>query len=84
MTRSLRSPAHHALRVLLKRHRLDAQLTQTQLAARMGGRNPSSPRPRTASGERRLDVVELLEYAIALGSRASVIIGELECAHQVR
>ncbi|MFC0813553.1 helix-turn-helix domain-containing protein [Paracoccus panacisoli] len=78
MTRSLRTPAHHALRALLKRHRVEAQLTQAQLAARMG--RPQSFVAKIESGERRLDVVEFLEYSTALGSRATTIIDELECA----
>lgn len=78
MTRSLRTPAHNALRALLKRHRVEAHLTQAQLAARM--RRPQSFVAKIESGERRLDVVEFLEYSTALGSRAAAIIDELECA----
>lgn len=82
MTRSLRSPTHHTLRALLKRHRVEAQLTQAQLAARMG--RPQSFVAKIESGERRLDVVEFLEYSTALGSHATAIIDELECAHTSR
>ena len=64
MTRSLFSPAYGRLRVWLIRARVTQQLTQAELAARLG--RPQSFVSKYERGERRLDFVEVLEIASAL------------------
>ncbi|REF69822.1 MULTISPECIES: helix-turn-helix domain-containing protein [Paracoccus] len=66
MGRTLRSPGHLALMVALKQARLDAGLTQTELAERL--KRPQSFVAKYENGERRIEVVELVEIATAMGS----------------
>lgn len=66
MGRTLRSPGHLALMAALKRARLDAGLTQTELAERL--KRPQSFVAKYENGERRVEVVELVEIATAMGS----------------
>jgi transcriptional regulator with XRE-family HTH domain len=64
--KSLRSPAHLAFCELMVRARQGAQLTQHQLARRL--KKPQSFVAKYEGGERRLDVVEFLAIARALGA----------------
>ncbi|QLH15293.1 helix-turn-helix transcriptional regulator [Paracoccus pantotrophus] len=66
MGRTLRSPGHLALMAALKQARLDAGLTQTELAERL--KRPQSFVAKYENGERRVEVVELVEIATAMGS----------------
>ncbi|ATQ55899.1 helix-turn-helix domain-containing protein [Paracoccus yeei] len=66
MGRTLRSPGHLALMAALKQARLDAGLTQTELAERL--KRPQSFVAKYENGERRIEVVELVEIATAVGS----------------
>jgi transcriptional regulator with XRE-family HTH domain len=70
MPRTLRSPRHEALRAYLVEAREKAGLTQAAVAARLGkqqgARVHQSFVARVESGQRRLDVVELLDFAEAL------------------
>lgn len=66
MGRTLRSPGHLALMVALKKARLDAGLTQTELAERL--KRPQSFVAKYENGERRVEVVELIEIAAAMGA----------------
>ncbi|KRW97727.1 helix-turn-helix domain-containing protein [Paracoccus kondratievae] len=66
MGRTLRSPGHLALMAALKQARLDAGLTQTELAERL--KRPQSFVAKYENGERRIEVVELVEIATAMGS----------------
>lgn len=65
MGRTLRSPGHLALMAALKQARLDAGLTQTELAERL--KRPQSFVAKYENGERRVEVVELIEIAAAIG-----------------
>lgn len=65
MRKSLGSARHKALIELLVRSREAAGMTQTDLAERLG--EYQSFVARLESGQRRIDVVEFLEIAEALG-----------------
>jgi transcriptional regulator with XRE-family HTH domain len=65
MASTLRSPQHEALRRFIIQQRRAARLTQTEVAAKLG-----RPQPYIANierGQRRVDVVELIELAAAIG-----------------
>jgi transcriptional regulator with XRE-family HTH domain len=75
MSRTLRSPRHEALRVFLRERRKAAGLTQTQLASRL--RRPQSFIADIESGQRRLSVVEFIEYSEVMGFDAARAIRRL-------
>jgi transcriptional regulator with XRE-family HTH domain len=65
MGKSIHSPEHLKLRELLIAARKKAGLTQAQVAERLG--RPQSFVAKYEGGERRLDVVEFIYVAAALG-----------------
>ncbi len=65
MSRTLGSRRHEALRTFLIERREKAGVTQAELAKRL--KQYQSFIARIESGQRRIDVVELLELATALG-----------------
>lgn len=65
MPRSQHSDRYKLLRQRLFNERKGAGVTQTQLATRLG--KPQSFVSKYESGERRLDAIELLDVARALG-----------------
>jgi transcriptional regulator with XRE-family HTH domain len=65
MSRTLRSARHEALKALLVEKRKKAGLTQAQVAAKLG--RYQSFVATVESGQRRVDVVELLDFADAIG-----------------
>jgi transcriptional regulator with XRE-family HTH domain len=65
MSRTLRSRRQEALRTFLIERRTKAGLTQTELAKRLG--EYQSFVARIESGQRRIDVVELLDLAKSIG-----------------
>lgn len=65
MSRTLQSPRHEALRQLLIEKRKRAGLTQAAVARRLG--RYQSFVATVESGQRRIDVVEFLEFAEAIG-----------------
>ena len=65
MSRTLRSPRHSALCVLLVEKRKKAGLTQAQVAKKL--KRYQSFVATVESGERRIDVVEFLDFAEAIG-----------------
>ena len=65
MPKSLFTRKHAQLRKLLTKARKDANLAQTALAHRLGRRQAYISR--IERGERRIDVVEFLDLAHALG-----------------
>ncbi|MGC8634756.1 MAG: helix-turn-helix domain-containing protein [Candidatus Limnocylindrales bacterium] len=75
MTRSVFSPTYGRLRELLIRARRTQGLTQAQLATRVGRRQ--SFVSKYERGERRLDLVEVLEIADALALDVCQLIAEL-------
>ena len=73
--RSNFTPAAALFRHCLKKRRITAGLTQRSLAARLN--RPQSFVAKYESGERRIDVVEFLEIAEAVGFDPSELIREL-------
>ena len=71
MVRSLRSPGHLALMRVLVETRKARGLTQQAVADRMD--RPQSYMAKIENGERRLDVVELAEWAIAVEADAGTV-----------
>ncbi len=76
MPRSRNSPRYALLTRLLVQARLDAGLSQVELASRL--RRPQSFVSKYESGERRLDVVEFVEVAEAIGCQAAAILANVE------
>jgi len=65
MPRTLQSPRHEALRAFLQEKRLKAGMTQQDVADKL--ERYQSFIATVESGQRRIDVVELLEFADAIG-----------------
>ncbi len=64
MLRTLRSPQQQQLQALLVAARTTNQLTQAEVAARLG--RPQSFVAKYEGGERRLDLIEFIEVTTAL------------------
>jgi transcriptional regulator with XRE-family HTH domain len=75
LSKSVYSAHYKRLRALLIAYREKAGLTQTELAKALG--RPQSFISKVESGERRLDVVELLEVLRALNYDSAEFISEL-------
>lgn len=75
MRKSLRSPRHARFQALLISQRKARGLTQGQLAAAMG--KPQSFVAKYEGGERRLDVIEFLDVAAAIGFDPAKLLAEL-------
>jgi transcriptional regulator with XRE-family HTH domain len=75
MSKSIHSQEHLKLRELLVAARKRAGLTQQEVAERLG--RPQSLVAKYEGGERRLDVVEFVQVAAALGADATRIIRTL-------
>ncbi len=75
MTRSRQTPRYQRLLELLIAARGDAGLSQVGLARRLG--KPQSYVSKFESGERRLDVVELLDVTGSIGCSVLAIVEEL-------
>jgi transcriptional regulator with XRE-family HTH domain len=65
MSRTLRSGRHEALIALLVEKRREAGLTQAQVARKL--KRYQSYVATVESGQRRIDVVEFLDFADAIG-----------------
>jgi transcriptional regulator with XRE-family HTH domain len=65
MSRTLRSARHQALIALLVEKRREAGLTQAQVAKQL--KRYQSYVATVESGQRRIDVVEFLDFADAIG-----------------
>ena len=76
MTTLRRTPRHDLLRENLVEHRDRIGMTQVELAAAL--HRPQSLVSRTEQGERRLDVIEFVNWCSALGSQAADVLAELE------
>lgn len=76
MPKSLFTRRHTLLRKLLVKARKDAKLTQVQLAGRLRRRQAFISR--IERGERRVDVVEFLDLARAIGFDPAAFIREFE------
>lgn len=76
MTRSVFTRRYNRFRELLIDARMAAALTQVELAARL--KRPQSFVSKYERGERRIDVVEFLEIAKAIGVDPHEIINRLQ------
>ncbi|MGJ4993744.1 helix-turn-helix domain-containing protein [Bradyrhizobium sp. HKCCYLS3077] len=65
MSQTLQSPRHEALRAFIVEKRKKAGLTQAEVAAKLG--RYQSFIANVESGQRRIDVVELIDIANAIG-----------------
>ena len=75
MKKSIYSEKSTKLQQLLVQSRLDANLTQQQLADKLG--RPQSFIAKYEGGERRLDVVEFIEVCENIGVDAAKLIKQL-------
>ncbi|MBX3582870.1 MAG: helix-turn-helix transcriptional regulator [Rhizobiaceae bacterium] len=75
MSRSIHTAEHLALRELLIEARKSAGLAQHEVATRMG--RPQSFVAKYEGGERRIDVVEFIAIAGALGLDPKQLFGRL-------
>jgi transcriptional regulator with XRE-family HTH domain len=75
MSKSLRTPLHQRLQDLLVALRKSKNLTQADLAFKLG--RPQSFVAKSEGGERRLDVVEFIEVAYALEIDPSKMLADL-------
>lgn len=75
MTRSVFTERYKQLRRILKQERKKAKLTQWELAKKLN--MPLSYVSKYEQGERRIDVVELLDIAQTIGFDTHFIINEL-------
>lgn len=76
MAKSIHSSRHRKLRALLVAERKARGLTQTQVAERLG--KPPSYVAKVELGERRLDVLEFLDLAEAIGFDACDVMRRVE------
>ena len=74
MPRSVHSGEYQRLTRFLAAARTGADVTQVQLAARLG--RPQSYVSKVERSERRIDVLEFCEIAIALGCEPEVLLSE--------
>jgi transcriptional regulator with XRE-family HTH domain len=75
MPKSVYSQRYTRLRVLLKEARKSAGVTQAEVASKL--KRPQSYVAKYEQGERRLDVIEFLEIAEAIGLDASRLLKKL-------
>ena len=73
MARSLRTPGHRALMQVLIEARKEAGITQQELADQLN--RPQSYVAKVETGERRLDVVEFIEWADGIGRSPAELVG---------
>jgi transcriptional regulator with XRE-family HTH domain len=78
MTRSTHHPHYQAFLALLKAERKASGVTQVQLAEALGNRQVFVSK--IENGDRRLDVVELLEYFDGIGGDAVNFVAKLKAA----
>jgi transcriptional regulator with XRE-family HTH domain len=75
LSKTIHTERHKRLRELLKARRKGAGLTQTVVAERLG--KPPSYVAKYEGGDRRLDVLELLDVAAAIGFDPCALIRSL-------
>ena len=75
MTRSTHTPEYQRLVNLLVETRRAAQLTQQQVADRLG--KPQSYVAKVEGAERRIDVLEFAALVKAMGDNPTVLLGRL-------
>ncbi|WP_433268983.1 helix-turn-helix domain-containing protein [Actinosynnema sp. CS-041913] len=72
MDKGITAEEYRRFRALLRQMRLEAGLTQVEVAKRLD--EPQSFVSKYESGERRLDVIELRRVAQALGTTLAVVV----------
>jgi transcriptional regulator with XRE-family HTH domain len=80
MPRTLGSPRHEIVRAFLLEQRKKRGLTQTEVAKRLG--RYQSFVATLESGQRRIDVVELLDLAEALGFEPASLLKRMKAARR--
>ena len=75
MSRSIRSARHRRLAELLLQHREAAGLKQADVALRLGRHQPYMSN--IEAGQRRVDLVELIDLGEAIGFDPRALIDEL-------
>lgn len=78
MGRTLRSPGHLALMTALRQARLDAGLTQAELADRL--ERPQSFVAKYENGERKVEVVEFVQIVNAIGCDGHAVLDDVAMA----
>jgi transcriptional regulator with XRE-family HTH domain len=81
MGKSIHSPQHQKLRELLIAARKKAKLTQAEVAESLG--RPQSFVAKYEGGERRLDVIEFMLVARALGADPAKLMRTVEAVEQL-
>lgn len=76
MAKSLHTPEYEHFRTLLIEAREQARLTQAEVAIKLS--RPQSFVAKYEGGERRLDVIELLQVCAALGIDSHQIIFQIQ------
>lgn len=72
----IHTPRHRVFRALLVEARKSRGLTQTQVAEKLG--KPPSYVAKVELGERRIDVLEFLDLAVAIGFDPTTLIETLK------
>lgn len=75
MARSLRTPGHLALMQVLTEARKEKRITQQELADRLD--RPQSYVAKVETGERRLDVIEFIEWTTAIGVSSAQLVQQI-------
>lgn len=75
MARSLRTPGHLALMQVLTEARKEMRVTQQELADRLD--RPQSYVAKVETGERRLDVIEFIEWTTAIGVPSAKLMSKI-------
>lgn len=75
MTKSVFSDRYALFLAVIVQARKEAGLTQSELASRLG--KPQSYISKAERGERRIDVVEFIDLALALGMEPTRLISRL-------
>lgn len=78
MTTSTHTEEYQALRAILREARHNAGVTQQQLAERLG--KPQSYVAKVEGGERRIDVIEFIAFARAIGANPSALFASVSKA----
>ncbi len=76
MAKSIHTEAYGRFVELLRRERVNAGLTQQDVADRLG--KPQSYVAKIEGAERRIDVIEFLALTKAIGTDAAAIVKELQ------
>ena len=76
MSKTIYRPEHDVLLSILKRHRVEAGLTQAECSKALG--RPQSFMSDIETGSRRLDIVQLRDLCKVLGVGLAELVAEFE------